>query len=131
MLFQLKSLFVAPLLVFPLISASLVTAEAAEVRVQLKEFHLEVSPLKVQAGKVRFIAVNRGEDEHELVVSIQKNGKYEEIDEIEPFPPGVSKDLILNLPAGDYELSCQVVEVEEGETEDHYKKGMHVKFKVN
>jgi len=130
MLFRIRLLFFALLLVLPLMSAMRVTAEAAEVRVQLKEFRIIVAPQRVKAGKVRFIAVNRGKDHHELVVRIKENGRYKELGEIEPFPPGVSKDMVLNLTAGNYELSCQIVEIEEGETEDHYKEGMRVEIKV-
>jgi len=130
MLFRIRSLFFALLLVLPLMSFSLVTTEAAEVRVQLKEFQIVAVPQTVKAGKVRFIAVNRGKDHHELVVRIKKNGRYKELGEIEAFPPDVSKDMVLNLSPGTYELSCQVVEIEEGETEDHYKEGMRVEFKV-
>ncbi|GEM_PF-4697022 len=55
-------------------SAMRVTAEAAEVRVQLKEYRMIAAPQTVKAGKVRFIAVNRGKDRHELVIRIKENG---------------------------------------------------------
>lgn len=131
MSFRVRSLFFALLLVFPLMAVSLVTVEAAEVIIQLKEFKVVAAPQAVKAGKVRFVAVNRGNEEHELVVRVKENGRYKELGEIEPFPPGVSKDMVLSLPAGTYELSCQIVEKEEGETVDHYRKGMRVEVEVN
>ncbi len=120
----------ALLFIFSLMSVSLATAEASEVSVQLKEFQVIAAPLTVRAGKVRFVAVNRGKDKHELVVRIKENGKYRELGEIEPFPPGVAKDIVLNLSPGTYELSCQLVEMEKGGTEEHYKEGMRVEIKV-
>ncbi len=38
--------------------------------------------------------------------------------------------MVLNLTPGTYELSCQIIEIEEGETKDHFKEGMHVEIKV-
>lgn len=97
-----------------------------KMRVVLKEWQVKPDAKSVPAGNVTFDAVNEGHEVHELVVR-QRNddGDYEELDEVDDIAKGTSKKLRTKLDPGTYELACLIVEEEEGETEDHYKLGMH------
>ncbi|WP_049999165.1 cupredoxin domain-containing protein [Halococcus sediminicola] len=97
-----------------------------KVRVVLKEWRVKPDAKSVPAGNVTFDAVNEGHEVHELVVR-QRNddGAYEKLDEVDDIAKGTSKKLRTKLDPGTYELACLIVEEEEGETEDHYKLGMH------
>ncbi|MFQ5779465.1 MAG: cupredoxin domain-containing protein [Nitrospiria bacterium] len=131
MIFRNWMILLAQLFLFLLSPVHVEGAEAAEVAVQLKEFRVEAVPQTIKTGKIRFVAVNQGSEEHELVVRKKENGGFKELGEIEPFPPGTTKEMTLTLSPGIYELSCQIVEKEEGETVDHYKRGMRVGIEVN
>lgn len=104
--------------------------DAAEVSVHLREFSVQSNPTTLQAGEVRFVAVNMGSEEHELVVRRKETENFIEIGEIEPFAPGLTREMILSLTPGTYDLSCQIIEKEGGETVDHYKKGMRAEIEV-
>ena len=83
-------------------------------------------PASVAAGKVTFVARNKGAVEHELVVvrgtaklpvknfKADENGR--DLGEIEDIEPGKTKRLTLTLVAGKYLLLCNIV--------GHYQLGM-------
>ena len=97
------------------------------LRVELNEWSVHAGKNTVPAGVIQFIADNTGTETHELVVV--KNG--EELVEIEGLKAGYVQAMRFRLEPGEYELACLLVETEpSGEKEDHYQRGMHVKFVV-
>jgi uncharacterized cupredoxin-like copper-binding protein len=99
----------------------------------------------VPAGEIYFLVENAGPvDPHEFVVIRTdlapgalpvEEGKVPEddidlVDEIEPFAPGSSASVTLDLEAGSYVFICNIAEIEEGELESHYGLGMRVAFTV-
>lgn len=102
-----------------------------KVRVVLDEWQVKPDAKSVPSGQVTFNAVNKGHEVHELVVRQRSDdGAYEELDEVDDIGKGTSKKLQMELEPGTYELACLIVEEEEGETEDHYKLGMHETIEV-
>lgn len=103
----------------------------ATVNVALDEFTVEPDRASVPAGRVEFVAVNRGDEVHELYVLRFKDGAaFAVAGEIESIAPGESGSMTLDLPAGEYQLACLIVPGEAGSTADHYKEGMHTEFTV-
>ncbi len=74
-----------------------------EITIVLKEWQIISARLTVKAGKVRFVVKNQGTTDHGFEVEGQ--GIEEEID---PFPPGRTRTLELELAPGTYEVYCQV-----------------------
>jgi len=123
-------------------------AEGGTVAVTLQEFAVLPSPSTISAGDVTFEATNDGPaDPHELVIirtdldptalptgddgGVEETGDgIEVINEIEEFPVGETESLTVELDAGAYVLICNVVEIEDGETEAHYQLGMRTGFTV-
>nr|WP_049913215.1 cupredoxin domain-containing protein [Halococcus thailandensis] len=102
-----------------------------KVRVVLDEWQVKPDAKSVPSGQVTFNAVNKGHEVHELVVRERSDdGAYEELDEVDDIGKGTSKKLQMKLEPGTYELACLIVEEEDGETEDHYKLGMHETIEV-
>ncbi|WP_256687744.1 cupredoxin domain-containing protein [Halococcus qingdaonensis] len=102
-----------------------------KVRVVLNEWQVKPDAKSVPSGQVTFNAVNKGHEVHELVVRERSDdGAYEELDEVDDIGKGTSKKLQMKLEPGTYELACLIVEEENGETEDHYKLGMHETIEV-
>jgi uncharacterized cupredoxin-like copper-binding protein len=102
-----------------------------KVRVVLNEWQVKPDAKSVPSGQVTFNAVNKGHEVHELVVRQRSDdGAYEELDEVDDIGKGTSKKLQMKLEPGTYELACLIVEKEDGETEDHYKLGMHETIEV-
>ena len=58
------------------------------------------------------------------------DGGLEIAGQVQGLKMGEAKSLILSLAAGDYELSCNVVEMLNGTAVAHYAKGMHTAFTV-
>jgi hypothetical protein len=116
--------------------------EGGAVNAILKEFAIVVSPTTVSSGQVTLTGTNEGpNDPHEIVViktdlspealptaddgSVDEEGEgIEVIGEIEEFDPGTTESATFDLAAGSYALICNIVEIEDGETESHYQKGM-------
>jgi uncharacterized cupredoxin-like copper-binding protein len=69
----------------------------------LKEWQIIPARLTVKAGKVRFVVKNEGTVDHGF--EVEGPGLEEEID---PFPPGRTRTLELDLAPGTYEVYCQV-----------------------
>ncbi len=101
-----------------------------EIEVHLKSFSVRSQKNTLPAGRIRFVAKNIDTEEHELVVRKIEGAVYKEIGEIEAIAPGTGKVMTLDLLPGKYELSCLIIEKEDGETVDHYKSGMHMAFVV-
>ena len=112
-------------------SANRNSAGDRTMRVVLEEWQVKPDAASIPAGTVTFNAVNEGHETHELVVR-QRNddGAYEELDEVDDVAKGETKQLRMDLAPGTYELCCLIVEEEDGETEDHYKLGMHTEVRV-
>jgi uncharacterized cupredoxin-like copper-binding protein len=123
-------------------------AGPAVVDVTTQEYAVVPAQDSVAAGRVTFKVTNQGpDDEHEFVVvktdlapdalPTKKNGSVDEegagieiVDEIEPFAPGKTKRLTVDLAPGSYVLLCNVVLKEDGGTESHYQEGMRTAFTV-
>jgi uncharacterized cupredoxin-like copper-binding protein len=69
----------------------------------LKEWQIIPARLTVKAGRVRFVVKNEGTVDHGF--EVEGPGLEEEID---PFPPGRTRTLELDLAPGTYEVYCQV-----------------------
>jgi uncharacterized cupredoxin-like copper-binding protein len=108
------------------------------VQVEIGDFFVNPSTEDAAAGSVTFEVENTGTQPHEFVV-IQtdlaegdlplEGGTVAEagagltiIDEIEPFSPGSTESLTVDLEAGAYVLICNVA--------GHYQSGMHTSFNV-
>ncbi|GBD21628.1 hypothetical protein HRbin28_02079 [bacterium HR28] len=134
--------FLAATVLFVLLACQRRTGESVTtVNVDLTEYSIKPDKSEVPAGKVRFVAKNVGQLEHELIVLKtelaadqlpynEKEQKAEEeqagqvLGEIEPdeLPPGKSAEMTLDLAAGHYVLLCNLPE--------HYKNGMRIDFRA-
>jgi uncharacterized cupredoxin-like copper-binding protein len=74
-----------------------------EVSIVLKEWQIIPERLTIKSGKVRFVVKNQGTVDHGF--EVEGLGLEEEID---PFPPGRTRILELDLAPGTYEIYCQV-----------------------
>ncbi|GBC76224.1 Iron uptake system component EfeO [bacterium HR07] len=74
-----------------------------EISVVLKDGQIIPARMTIKAGKVRFVVKNQGTIDHGFEV---EGGGIEE--EIDPFPPGQTRSLELELAPGTYEVYCQV-----------------------
>lgn len=109
--------------------------------VELGEYYIKVDKAEVPAGKVRFVAKNVGQMEHELIVlrtdlpadrlpyneaeqKAEEEQAGEVLGEIEPedLPPGKTAEMTLDLTAGHYVLLCNIP--------THYKQGMHLDLRA-
>lgn len=113
---------------------------AGSIRVGLVNWAVEPAATSAKAGEVTFYAVHdaahgHSNDEggvtHDLQVMRKKSdGSLEMAGQVTGLKMGDAKALTLNLAAGDYELSCNVVEEFKGKVIPHYAKGMKTPFKV-
>ncbi len=119
-----------------------VSPNNAVVTVTMDEWHLIPSIASVPAGKVTFIAVDRGAVDHEVVIlrtdkaanamvvksdtgKVDEAASGENMGEVE-VEAGATGASTFNLTPGHYALICNVVEP----TAQHYKKGMYADFTV-
>jgi uncharacterized cupredoxin-like copper-binding protein len=120
-------------------------ADATQVDITLREWAVQTGQPSVEAGSVYFLVENVGPDDaHEFVIIRSDLGpldlpfednrvpedQVDIIDEIEPFTPESSASITVDMEAGRYLLICNITEVEDGEIESHYKKGMVAVFTV-
>ena len=114
------------------------TAAAATVRVQERDFRINVSPARVRAGAVRLLVHNQGPDTHELLVVRSSRGLLplrsdgltvnearldsSTVTVIEGRDPGDAEELLIHLKPGRYELFCNMA--------GHYLGGMHAELVV-
>lgn len=137
-----RRVFLAATVSFVLLACQRRAGESVTtVNVELGEYYIKPDKSEVPAGKVRFVAKNVGQMEHELIVlktelpadqlpyNEQEQKAEEEqagqvLGEIEPdeLPPGKSAEMTLDLAAGHYVLLCNLPQ--------HYKNGMHIDFRV-
>jgi len=89
------------------------------VGIVLREFEFEPRPLKVRAGKVSFLLMNRGSVDHDFmipeVMSAMEHGR-------DLVKPGQSKTIEVELKPGTYEAICTVP--------GHKESGMKVTLEV-
>lgn len=110
------------------------------IRVDLVNWAVQPALSSTKAGKVTFWAVHdmghtHGSDEggvtHDLQVMRKlPNGSYEMAGQVQGLKMGEAEALSLSLGPGEYELSCNVVEIINGKTIAHYAKGMRTPFTV-
>lgn len=115
-------------------------APAGSITVDLLNWAVVPAQSSVKAGSVTFWAVhdmghqhmsNEGGATHDLQVMRKKgDGSFEMVGQVQGMTMGEAKALTLNLPPGDYELSCNVVEEVGAKTISHYNEGMHAPFTV-
>lgn len=77
---------------------------AGAIAVTAKEYAFTPSALTAKAGSVTFFVTNAGAETHEF--EIFKAGDANPLDEVENIVPGISRDLTVDLPAGDYTFIC-------------------------
>jgi uncharacterized cupredoxin-like copper-binding protein len=120
-------------------------ADATQVDVTLQEWSVQPGEASVAAGSVYFLAENVGPDHpHEFVIirtdlapdalPVEDGAVPEDevdiVDEIEPFAPGSSASITVDLEAGSYVLICNITEEMDGEVMSHYELGMFAPFTV-
>jgi uncharacterized cupredoxin-like copper-binding protein len=142
----LQRLFVVPAAIALTLSVGSCGGGGGTVNVTLQEFSVGTDPTTIDAGEVVFEATNEGpNDEHEFVVfrtdlgptelptdengAVDENGEgIELIGEIEAIPVGETKNVTLDLEAGNYVFICNIWD--EAEQESHYQEGMRTTFTV-
>src|SRR5215212_6118125 len=77
---------------------------AGTIQVTAKEYAFTPSALSAKAGPVAFRVTNAGAETHEF--EIFKGDQV--VDEVEDIIPGISRDLTVNLAAGDYTFACKL-----------------------
>lgn len=106
------------------------TTAGVTVTARLGEYTVEPDVPSAEAGTIRFVAQNAGEEIHELYVLKVREGGFDVIGEIENITPGEEGAMTLDLEAGDYQLACLIVPGEADSTVDHFKEGMYTGFEV-
>jgi uncharacterized cupredoxin-like copper-binding protein len=104
----------------------------ASVAVSLTEYTVTPAVDAVQAGVIRFEAINDSASMvHELaVLRVESDGSLENYGEIEDLEPGGSGTITIDLTPGSYQLACLLIPGEAGSTTDHYQEGMWTEFTV-
>ena len=143
---RLQRLFVVPAAVTLALAVGSCSGGGGTVNVTLEEFSIGTDPTTVDAGEVVFEATNEGpDDEHEFVVfrtdlsltelPTDENGAVVETGEgielkgeIEDILVGETKNVTLELEAGNYVFVCNIWD--ESEQEAHYQEGMRTSFTV-
>jgi len=116
------------------------TPRGTPVNVLLEDFRVREDAAVVPAGTVRFRVLNQGPTTHEFLVvrtdrppdrlPLQRDGltvnedapDIDLLDEVEGLDIDERRTLVLDLPAGNYVLYCNL--------EGHYLGGMHAAFTV-
>lgn len=110
------------------------------IDVHLSNWTVEPAVASVKAGTITFRAIHdmghmhgdEGGEIHDLAVA-QKlpDGSLKVLGQVKDLKMGDSKELTLDLAAGEYELQCNAVEdLGGGKVVAHYVKGMRTKFTV-
>ena len=79
-------------------------APSGVIAVEAKEYAFTPATITVPAGSVTFSVKNAGTEEHEF--EIFEGDKV--VDEVEGMVPGLTKQLIVTLEAGDYTFVCKL-----------------------
>lgn len=128
------------LLIALLLTLSANTYAESVVNVMLQEWRIVTDTHKVPAGTVKISVQNRGQEAHEIVL-LRSDIKYDSfplhpkggidehqagvvINELEGLESRSRKEMLVNLKPGNYVLLCNMVEIEDGEKEQHYSLGM-------
>jgi len=85
-------------------SAAVTPVPSGVIAVQAKDLRFTPSAISVPAGAVTFSVKNADSQEHEF--EIFKGDQV--VDEVEGLVPGLTKDLTVNLTAGDYTFMCKL-----------------------
>ncbi len=85
---------------------------ATRVNVTIKDYAFEPATITVPAGEITFVLDNTAGQEHEF--EIFKGDAV--VDEAEGLVPGLSRDFVVTLPAGEYTYVCKLA--------DHEARGM-------
>jgi iron uptake system component EfeO len=80
------------------------SAATGAIAVQAAEYKFEPATINATAGSVTFRVTNVGNEEHEF--EIFKGETV--VDEIEGLVPGLTRDLTVDLAAGDYTFVCKL-----------------------
>lgn len=97
-----------------------------EHRVDLFEFGIDAAPTWSPATTVS--VYNSGGVPHTLVIT-QEDGRVVFASSV--VAPGETTDVDVNLPAGEYQVTCRLVaQTDAGELVDHYERGMHADLVV-
>ena len=137
-----KKTIVTTFLFVLLASAQTSVFAQTTVNIMLQEWRMMSDKLRIPAGKVKFSVQNRGQETHEVVllktnmaydtIPLIKAGGIDEnnvgvlVNEIEDITSKTGKSMTVTLSPGNYVLLCNMVEMEEGELEEHYAMGMRV-----
>jgi len=118
-------------------------AHHGAIDVQLSNWKVAPGVMEVPAGKVTFNAIHleeghghgHGSNEpgqiHDLVISRRlADGSYELVARTGEIKVGDNELLTANLEPGEYQLSCDIVEVMEGEAVSHTVQGMVTTIRV-
>ena len=107
-------------------------APAATVKVDLDSFTVKADMASAPKGAIKFIARNlHAKDVHELaVLRLRADGTKQNTGEVQDLKAKTVGEIVLDLPAGKYELACLIAKGEEGSTVDHYTEGMRIPFEV-
>ena len=107
-----------------------------QIRADERDYGISLTSTTVRPGQVTFIARNTGATAHDLIVLKTdlandkipldgQTGKAKEdgkVDGLTDIPPGQTRNLRVDLPAGHYVLICNVP--------GHYQLGMHTDLTV-
>jgi plastocyanin len=126
--------------------SNIAAAASNQVNVTLKEWRFITDVTKVKAGDVIITAENRGREVHEIVIMktdigyaklpMNPSGGVNEeqagiaLDEIEDLQPGTKQTKTFKLEPGKYVIFCNMVEMEDGQMEEHYRTGMRAPLLV-
>lgn len=126
--------------IFLISFASFTTHAESTVHVMLQEWRILTDKQTIPSGPVRISVQNRGQETHELVLlksdtpydsfKLHPEGGIDEakagtlVDELEDITSRAKKEMRVNLKPGNYVLLCNMVEMEDGEKEQHYAMGM-------
>jgi len=93
--------------------APVASSVATTIEVTIADYSFTPSAITVPAGEVTFALNNTAGQEHEF--EIFKGDAV--VDEAEGLVPGLTRDLVVTLPAGEYTFLCKLA--------DHAARGMH------
>jgi uncharacterized cupredoxin-like copper-binding protein len=95
-------------------------SQPPRVGVVMREFEFEPRPLKVTAGKVTFVLMNRGSVDHDFAIpSLEGHDAHDQ----HLVKPGKTATVELMMKAGTYEAICTIP--------GHREAGMHVTIEVS
>lgn len=100
----------------------------SSIEIALSEFEINTSSDHLAAGPVDLSITNDGEETHVLVIE-GADGRI--VGGHGPVASGETVELQVELSPGHYLLTCRIVEIEDGEMEDHAEIGMSKDLNVS